>query len=280
MIGKNYKYNGLDLSASNVYNTHIALTDVEHITGQRTDIIDNVNDHWSIASNTLESGRLFGFTWYIFGVTKEKRGEAWRLLNDKIYIEPFVHVDPFKKLEFQTDEWEDRWCMCKVNEKPKWTNGMNDSRIEFDFTLYSNSNEIYGKNLNIVSSMSWWFGWTSFPNSFGDSWGNTIGSSDCINLWNFRAWCSIQCVGELINPKIKNTKNGQEFKINGTTTNLMLSSMLGKRTVTDEWLDIMYKREYWVPIYLSPWENNIIVVDDWGNEVNYTVSWYDTWNVI
>lgn len=45
MIGRNYKYNGLDLSPSKVYDTKIALTDVEHMTDQRTEIVNNVNDH-------------------------------------------------------------------------------------------------------------------------------------------------------------------------------------------------------------------------------------------
>lgn len=280
MIGKNYKYNWLDLSAGNVFNTNIALDDVEHMTGQRTDIIDNVNDHWSIASNTLESGRLIGFSWYVFGINKAIRWLAWKELNSKINIEPYVNEDPFKKLEFETDEWEYRRCMAKVNEKPKWTNGMNDSRIRFNFTLYVNSNELFGKDLNIETSTSGAFGGTSFPNSFWDSWGATIWSVNCINSWNFRAWCRIQCPWTLVNPKIKNTANWQEFKISWTTTNLVLDSLWWQWSVTDEWLDIMYKRESWVPIYLSPWDNYIVVVDDLGNVVNYTVSRYDTRNTV
>lgn len=280
MIGRNYKYNGLDLSPSKVYDTKIALTDVEHMTDQRTEIVNNVNDHWSISSNTLESGRLIVFDGYVFGITKTNRGTGWELLNSHINIEPYVNKDPFKKLEFKTDKGEDRWLLAKVNEKPKGANGMNDSRIKFSFSLYSNSNEVYSANKNIVTNTTGGFGGTSFPNTFWDSWWDMGGLTSCINDWNFRAWCIIQCTHPLVNPKIRNLTNWQVFKINWSTSNLILDSTGGAWSVADAWVNIMNKRDYWVPIYLSPWDNYIIVSDDTGVEVGYSVSWYDTWNTV
>ena len=130
MIWKNYQYNWLDLSPANVYATKIALSNVSAITGQDTNIINNINDHGSSASNTLESWRAFVFDWYIFGITKPTRGTAWELLNSHINIEPYVNADPFKRLDFQSDTGEDRRVMVKVNEKPRGTNKVNDSRIK------------------------------------------------------------------------------------------------------------------------------------------------------
>ena len=278
MIGKNFRYNWLDMSPQAVFMTNIALSDVRSITGQTTEIKDNTNTHWSKASNTKEWGRLFIFEWYISGITKPIRWAAWRLLNERINIEPYLNADPYKKLEFQTDEWEDRWVMAKVNKKPDGSNAVNHPRIEFSFELFAETNEIYGKELKTQSFTSWIFGGTSFPNQFPDSWGSASYNNVCINEWNFSAWCIIQAQGELVNPKIKNLTNGQEFKIAGTTTNLILDTIWGKWWVTDEWLDIFYKREYGHPIHLSPWENIVVISDDNGTIIDYTVSWYDTRN--
>lgn len=280
MIGKNFRYNWLDMSPQAVFMTNIALSNVEALTSQRTEIKDNVNMHWSKASNTIEWGRAFVFEWYIMWITKEIRWIAWELLNEKINIEPYLNVDPFKRLDFQTDKWEDRWVMAKVNKKPEWTNGMNNPRIEFKFELFADTNEVYWPNLKTQSFTSGIYWWTSFPNEFPDSWGSASYNNVCTNNWNFIAGCIIQATGTLINPKIKNLTNWQEFKIDWTTTNLILNSLWGKWSVTDEWLDIMYKREYWQPIHLSSWDNIIIINDDTGTIIDYTVSWYDTRNTI
>ena len=280
MIGKNYKYNWFDFSPSNVYNTHVALSDVTHTTSQRTDIVDNVNDHGSTASNTLESWRTIVFEGYVFGITKHDRGVYWRALNQAINIEPYVNVDPFYKLEFQSDDWEDLRVMAKVNTKPAGENGVNDSRIEFTFSLYCDTNEVYGATLHTATNRAWAFWWTSFANSFWDSWGDIAWVDTCVNNWNFKAWCKIEAYGTLVNPKVKNMTNWQEFKINWTTSALVLNSIWWDWRVTDAWEDIMYKRDYWVPLFLSPWENTIIITDDTWAAVNYTVSWYDTWNSI
>lgn len=280
MIWKNFQYNWLDLSPSNVYNNNIALSNVTAETTQRSKIVNNVNDHWSKASNTLEGWRLLTFEWYIFGITKDVRWEAWSLLNSHINIEPYVNVNPFKRLDFQTDEWNDRWLMAKVEDKPKWENGVNDSRIAFSFELFCNTNEIYWTTLKSITGASGVFGGTSFPDSFWDSWGASSSSAVCNNAGNFKAGCTIQAVWTLINPKVKNITNWQEFKIDWTTTNLVVNSLSWNWEVTDEWLDIMYKRDFGVPIFLSPWDNVIIVTDDTGTIIDYTVSWYDTWNTL
>lgn len=280
MLGKNYKYNWFDFSASKVYDTHVALSNVTHTTSQRTDIVDNVNDHGSTASNTLESGRVIVFEWYVLWLTKKERWDYRQALNNCINIEPYVNQDPFKKLEFQSDNWTDLRVMAKVNNKPTGTNWVLDSRIEFNFSLYANTNELYWTTLHTSTQTSWQFWGTSFPNSFGDSWWDTPWLDVCINAGNFKAGCKIEIYGAMTNPKIKNLTNGQEFKINWTTTALVLDSIWGSWTVTDGWEDIMYKRDYWVPIFLSPGDNYIFVSDDTGAEVAYTISWYDTYNTI
>ena len=120
------------MSPQVVYDKH-SLSDVRSITGQTTEIKDNTNTHWSKASNTKEWGRLFIFEWYISGITKPIRWAAWRLLNERINIEPYLNADPYKKLEFQTDEWEDRWVMAKVN-KAWWEQCWIHPRIEFSLS--------------------------------------------------------------------------------------------------------------------------------------------------
>lgn len=280
MLGKNFKYNWYDMSASNVKNTKCVLTNVESRTGQNTNIVNNANNHWSVASNTLETWRAFVFSWYIFGLNKIDRWDKRKDLVNLINIEPYVNNNPFKKLEFQNDYWDALWCMSKVNEKPVWTNWVNDPRIIFDFTLYCDSNEIYWKTLKNISWLASSFWGTSFPNSLWDSWGNYTWWANCENLGNFKAWCEIQVLWNMVNPSIRNVTNWQFFKINWTTTNLILNSLLWTWEVTDEWTDIMYKRDSGTPIYLSPWNNKILVIDDNDNQVNFNVSWYDTWNTL
>jgi len=280
MIGKNFKYNWLDMSPANVYSTKIALSNVEGVTSQRTNIVDNVNDHGSTASNTLEGWRLFSFDWYISAITKVEKGTAWALLTSKVNIEPYVNVDPYKKLEFQSDLGVDLWVMAKVNKKPKGSNGVNDPRIVFWFELYAETNELYWTTLHSASWSASIFGWTNFANKFWNSRGASSGSSLCNNAGNFKAGCAITAVGTLVNPRIKNLTNGQEFKIDWTTTNLELNSLLWKWTVKDEGVDIMYKRESWVPIYLTPWDNSIMITDDVGATSSFIVQRYDTWNTI
>lgn len=281
MISKNYKYNGFDFSASKVFETKTWLVDVGHMTDQRTDIKNNANMHWSVASNTLEWGRRIDFNWEIFWITKAERGAAWRKLNEHIYIEPYLNKDPFKKLEFKTDEGEDRWVMAKVNEKPFPENGMNDSKIRFSFSLYSNTNEVYWAELNSHSSMSTTTGGTRFPNKLWDSWGQAQTDIGVIeNKGNFNAWCKIQVLGEVRNPRVKNLTNWLEFKIKDRTTNLTLNSMGGDWTATDGGVNVMDRRLFWDPIFLSPGINEVVVVGDSGAYVPYTVTWYDTWNTI
>jgi len=272
MIWKNYVYKGLDLSVSNLRNTNIVLTNINPSTIQRSEITDNANDHGSVASNTLESWRLFTFEGYCFWMTKEARGIAWELLNSSINIEAFVDSDPFYDLTFQTDRWENRYVKAKVEKKPTQKNWLCEPRIYFVFELYAQTNAILDPAEQTSSGTTSVFWWTSFANKFWDWRRGHSGGVTCVNAWNYKAWCEITVTWTMVNPLIKNLTNWLEYKINWTTTSLVLDSRDWDWAVTDWWANIKNKREYWKPIFLSPGSNDIIVMSDsWSWTV--TVKW-------
>lgn len=278
MIGKNYNYNGFDMTDRVAIWLWFALQDVDITTVQRQNITDNANDHWSKSSRTLESGRLFSFVWLVSCITKEARGVAWELITNAINIEPFMNTEYLHNLTFQTDQWEDRQVKVLVKSKPKWTNWLHKPEINFTFELYAPWNELYGVTKHIINWSSAFFGGTSFSNNFGDSRWEFSWDGVCINQWNYKAGCTITINWTLVNPMIKNITNWLQYKINGTTNNLVLDSK-DWWTVEDNWVDISNLREYWSAILLSPWTNTIWVFSD-GGTATFTVERYDAWNTI
>jgi len=255
-----------------------ALQDVEISTEQRQDIENYANDHWSISSRTLESWRLFVFSWIVSRVKKEDRWAAWKLITDAINIEPFMNTPYLHDLFFQTDEGEERQVKAMVKEKPRGTNWIWNPVINFSFELFAPWNAIYGITEHTAIGESSVFWWTSFANSFPIWWGWYSWATSCENLGNYKAWCEIKVVGELTNPLIKNLTTWQQFKINWVTKNLILNSK-DWRTVEDEWVDIKYKREYGSAILLWAWMNQIwVFADAWDAAV--TVKRFDAWNTI
>lgn len=278
MIGKNYNFNWFDMTDRVSIGLGFALQDVDITTAQRQDIRDNSNDHGSKSSRTLESGRLFSFVGKVVWITKAARWATWKLITDAINLEPFTNEEYLHDLFFQNDEWEDRQVKVLVKEKPKWTNGLNNPDINFTFELYAPDNAVYGTVENSEAGESSFLGGTNFPNSFGDSWWDYSGAASCNNEWNYKAGCQIEVIGELINPTIKNLTNWQQYKINGTTKELVLNSKDGW-TVTDEGVDISNKRDFGTPILLSPGVNEIAVFSEGGN-ATFTVKRFSAWNTI
>ncbi len=278
MIGKNYRYNWFDMTDRVAIQSGFALQDVDITTVQRQEIVDNANDHWSSSSRTLESGRLFSFVWKVSRLTKEERWATRKMITDALNVEIYMNTTYLHDLFFQTDEGDERQVKCLVKEKPKGSNGLHNPEINFTFDLYAPWNAVYWINEGGASWESSFFGWTSFGNKFGDAWWDFAWAASCENEGNYKAWCRIEIVGALTNPLIKNITNGQQYKINGQTTNLVLDSK-DWRLVTDEGINISNKREYWSAILLSPGVNEIAVFADWGS-ATFTVNWFSARNTI
>jgi len=278
MIWKNYKYNWFDMSDRVAIWKGFQLTNCENDTVQRQRITDNANDHWSKSTRTLESWRLFTFTGKCIWLTKKERWTARELITNAINIESYMDTEYLHDLYFQTDRWEDRRVKALVKTKPNWTNNILNPRIPFTFELYSPDNAVYWIIQKIASWQSSLFWWTSFANSFWDSWGAFSWGAICVNAWNYKAGCEITITWNLVNPLIKNLTNWQQYKINWTTSNLVLNSK-DWRSVTDWWIDISSKREYWTAIMLDSWTNEIwVFADSWT--ATFTVKRYDAWNTI
>ena len=279
MIWTNYVYKTLDFSPANIPNTGIFITNVNNWTVQRDEVVDNANDHWSVASTTLESWRLFTFEWYCFGMDKDARWTSWELLNSVINVEPFVDSNPYYTLTFNTDKWDARYTLAKVRKKPEAENWMCDPRIKFTFELYAQTNAIFAPVEQTAAWLTTFFWGTNFANNFPDWRGNYTWWVLCLNNWNYKAWIELTIIWNLLNPTIKNLTNWLEYKISWTTSQLVVNSRNWLRTVNDLWADIKYKRNYWKPILLSPWSNIIIVTSD---EWTWTVSakWNSAWNTL
>ena len=88
--------------------------------------------------------------------------------------------------------------------------------------------------------------------SFPDGWGSVSGGAECDNEGNYKAGCLITVIGNLTNPKVTNLTNNLTYKIAGTTSVLTLDSRNGGWEVKDNGVNIRYKRDYGLPILLSP----------------------------
>jgi hypothetical protein len=83
MIGYNYKYKGFDMSDDKALENSFVITDVNKNLALRTTIREKQNYHGATSTPTLASGRLFTFSFEIFG-TREERAEAQRKLESVI----------------------------------------------------------------------------------------------------------------------------------------------------------------------------------------------------
>ncbi len=280
MIGKARRYKWLDFTdsvqvasqRSNWY-SYIIQNNVRN-TVLRTNLTDKANFHWWYASETLAWPRLFSFEWKVIGTTKAKRHTARSLLLNALKPEwnPNIVNRWFYPLQFQDDGWNERVAYCKVYSMPSAENWLDSPVIDFSFELLSESEKIYGATTHTITGTKAFIGgWTlstTLPTTFWSfAWAIPV-----TNAWNWIAPCKIQIVWTATNPKIINTANGNKYRINWTTTNLVLDNRnlnnnpLENFIVTDNGVNIKAQRNSWADIFLDPWLNHIAVLTDNLNE--------------
>lgn len=292
MIGKSWKYKWLDFTdsvqvlsqRSNWYS--YVLQDVTREVPLRTQTFERANFHWEYSSNTLAWSRIFKFTWKIIWTTKEKRHQALSILTNAIKPEwnPDIQNRWFYDLFWKTDNWEDRTCKAKVWKMLELSNDIDSPIIDFTFELYSETEKVYWTQVKQAMWTTAIFGWMTFPATLPTVMWWFAWTIEVENKWDWYAPCKIQVVWTATSPYIINLTNNNRYKINWTTTNLIIDNTNPLNdpqkllVVTDAWVDIKAKRALWADIFLNPWKNYFVLLTNWAWE-NPTIfiTWRDTY---
>lgn len=297
MLGKAYQYKWLDFT-DQVQSALLesqgycyVLQNIDKNVPLRTDTFDNANYHGGYTSATLAGGRLFTFVGKVCALTKEKRGQAWRILMNKLQPEPNPNVLSrwFYDLTWTDDDGSLRTVKAKVFNHPQPSNGVIDPEntvIDFVFELYAETEKVYDPVVNTETGGIGTHGGMTLPTPIPDYLSWFAGYIECENEGNRDAPLKVQVVWSVINPKIINITNQQSYRLGTptnpyTSTNLVydnrnLNNVITERlVVTDNNVDVKKERSSWSDIYLSPWVNYIIVLGT--GTANVTVTRRDTY---
>lgn len=279
MIGKKRTYGTLDLSdqyqrdRQRAVWSSIALQNIDYAIDGRTDFDHNENWPGTRSSPTLPSGRFFNMSAIISGISKIKRWEAREELNRHICFR--YGPDEYRRLERETDHGHRRWCMAKVTKMAKPSNGLADPQIRCHWQLFSQEGVFFGER-RTAKGWLWSVGWIGLATALPTGSVSAIGWITVENKGNANTYCTIQVVGECVNPKIINITNQSKLRLKGTTTNLIVENKNGIQTITDNGTNIKNRRLNGTEIVLSPGQNNIVVISDtYSTDVQVTISRYD-----
>jgi len=267
MIIKNVNYRGQNLWNNNQWN--ILLEWVSKNANLRTDYFTNENNHGSRSWYTLGDGRLFSFNWIIHGATGEDRQWWVDLLNDIIRPEwlPTATKDWFYDLFFEDFKWNKFKTRAKVVRQCNFDHSPDDPFIRFDFALWSDNYEYFWfSDKWYYKEISWTIDpnyWVSLPVVFPFNFWPYETWISVVNNWNFIARCSVSILWDLENPKITNLTNWTFYWLNYTTKDLTIDNRGKKLIITDDGLDVSKYRTTWsTSLYLSPWNNELIITTD------------------
>lgn len=276
MIGKKFRYKGLDFS-DNVQNisqqtswySYIIQDNVRNIS-TKTTIFDNANSHWWYSWEALAWPRLFSFTGKVIGTNKTNRDIAWDLLVSNIKPEWTLNAltRGFYDLNFQDDWGNERTVKCKVYWVPEPTNWLGSPVIDFTFELLWESEKIYWVTTYTITGTRAFFGWITLPTTLPIWMGGYAWAIPITNAWNWIAPCKIQIIWQATNPKIINITNGNKYRLDLVTTNLILDNRnlninpLETFIVTDNWVNVKEFRNSWADISLEAWLNYIAILTD------------------
>ncbi len=276
MIGKNRKFRSLDFTESTQKTSQqtnwysVVVQNVNMQTGLRTDINERANYHGSYSSETLANGRTFSFDCIAIWETKSKRATIRNTIVSTLQPpgNPWVTNRWFYKLYFQDDAGNDKYARCKVLNLPDPQNWLDDPLISFTFSLYCETEKIYWNTLKTASGGIATVWGTTFSTTFPTTFTWYAWTISCNNEWNWDAPMKVSVIGTVENPKIINVTNGQKYRIDKTTTNLILDNRNEDNNpkenliVTDAWVNIKWYRDSWASVFLEQWINKIAVLAD------------------
>lgn len=292
MLWKKFKFKNLDftdsvqrvLQRTSWYS--YPLQDKEDDMSMKTEILENSNYHGGVASHTLAGLRYFNFAGVVIGMDKTKRWTVRELLQQEINIKPDVNANEYFDLFWDTDNDKPRTCKVKVSRPiTKSSNELGSPLISYNFQLLCPSEKIYGttwKNAQFSLGILWWF---PIPYTLPHSISWYGGYVTLNNEWNRHAPIQIQIVGKCTNPKIINITNGQKYRLNAVTNNLIYDNLnldfdqTKFLVVEDMWQNVKNLRISGGQIFLEPWINHLVVLsDDPTEDPQIFIKYRDTFN--
>jgi len=266
MIVRNISYKGVDMWDSVWWTNHLVIQEMKKDVKLRTSIYNNQAYHWSTSSFTLAEWRVLRFKWQIFWTTESDR-MIWQTLLNSIIIPEAIPTDDnrgFYELTYEDDSWAKLKCQAKVLEMPIYNNGLWHPVIDFSFKLYVEESYVLWYTDEVVNWYQWLYWWIQLPNTLSKKFNYWYNKISCDNNWNFPSPCRIEVVWTVINPKVLNTKNWWYYKLNTTTTDLVIDNTWKQITITDWWNNVSgYRAEWSTTQYIYPWVNDILVL--WDN---------------
>lgn len=256
MLIHNIIYNWVDLSDTNATTNNLVVQEVDKAVGLRCEIIPKQNSHWTTTTNTLASWRLFTFKWTIFG---DRAGS----MNGQTVLNGMLTLDWEHELSFDDDWWNSFKCQAKVFKMPEYKTTLENDIVEFTFELYSEDPTL----ISFTDKSALWWYWTIWGTVLWTTLGTTLSNAIWVisinHLWNFRALTKITLVWSIDNPKVFNYANSEFYKLNRTTSNLIIDNTVSPTVITDSWINVKADRAVWSTwIVLEPWINNLLVLWD------------------
>ena len=292
MLWKKFKFKTLDFTdsvqrASQQANGYsYTLQDKDDDINVKTEIVENSNYHGGVASHTLAWLRYFNFAGVAIGLDKTKRWTVRALLQASINIKPDVNANEYFDLFWDTDDDEARTCKVKVSRPvTKQSNELWSPLIPYSFQLLSPSEKIYAptrKSAQFSLGILWWF---PIPYTLPHPISGYGGYVTLNNEWNRHAPIQLQIVGKCTNPKIINITNGQKYRLNAVTNNLVYDNLnldfdpTKLLVVEDMWQNVKNLRLSGGQIFLEPGINNLVVLSDDPSETpQIFIKYRDTFN--
>lgn len=286
MIGRNFRYNGVEIP----YSTDQAIeagwyADIKWTgVSVRNNITPLQGWHGAIARPTFSEGKLIEISGQIFSTDKTRRGEIKNVLADLFKLEDFPDEEnSFKALDFEDDDGVVWTIPCKVYTMPEYDNERADPIINFSLQLYAQDPLLRSRSPNIETGIYGDIQGISFPVQFPVQFLGLLNPVICENEGNFAASTLVSIVGDIVNPRVYNYTTNKYFKINTSLSGsdeLIINS--GDGTAKLNGVNILANRaagSNW--IFLQKGINQIMLLgDDFDpgdqDKARISVEWYHT----
>ena len=265
MIGKNFIYKWLNMSDENASSNNFVLQEVNKNVWYRSIVKDKQNYHWSDASPTLASGRLFTFEFIIFWDRTQRAN--WQKLLESVIVPEY---NPWKTSWLYTLQWtNDEWINVKIQAQVYWGIRYNTSRvwsydISWSFELFA-PDPVYQWLITKTNFWTYWRNggcklWTTLWVKLDEM----LAEITFENTWNWTAPVRIEVVWNIENPKIKNITADTFYWLSRTCNDLLIDWTWTWLIVTDEWVNVKADRMSGSEILrVLPWENTFLL--SWTN---------------
>ncbi len=272
---RNITFNNLNFGDQYARTNNFAIQTVQKNVSLRTDIFNKQNNHGWRITKTLASPRLFTFTWKVFWDT------VWNF-NWKTLLNNALVLDWYHELSWEDDWWTRYKTSAKVYKMPTYkVDRLWIPYESFTFELISEDSEYISSTAYQWSGEVWLEWWITLSTELPVVLGWVIWTITMHNLWNHPAFTKVTVTWEIENPEIRNTTTGKFYKLNTTTTNLIIDNTVSPITAKDNDVNVKQYRVTWsTALILEPWENVMSLV--WDNfslasDITFTIDYNYTY---